>query len=53
MMVMSAGHPSWLVVLTAVITPIVIALAFLTVMDWDNRPVSVSNTIPIQMQAFM
>jgi len=43
MIAMSAGLPSWLVVLAAVITPIVIALTFLTVMDWINRPVSVEE----------
>src|SRR5437899_11579073 len=48
MIAMSSGLPSWLVVLAAVITPIVMALTFLMVMDWINRPVSVEecNSVP-------
>jgi len=43
MIAMSSGLPSWLVVPAAVITPIVMALTFLMVMDWINRPVSVEE----------
>ncbi len=34
---------TWLAVLTALIGPLVLAIGFLTVMDWANRPVSVEE----------
>jgi len=34
---------TWLAVLTALLGPIVLAIGFLTVMDWANRPVSVEE----------
>jgi hypothetical protein len=39
----SPRPPSWLAVLTALIVPLVLAILFLTVMDWANRPVSVAE----------
>ena len=53
MLELCARLPSWLVVLAAVIAPIVIALAFLTVMAWVNRPVSAQEYNSDPMPAFM
>jgi hypothetical protein len=39
----SARLHTLLVVLTALIAPVVIAIAFIAVMDWANRPVSVAE----------
>jgi hypothetical protein len=34
----SARPPTWLAVLVALIGPVVLAILFLTMMDWANRP---------------
>jgi len=40
----SPRPPTWLVVLTALIAPLVLAIGFITVMDEANRPVSVEES---------
>jgi len=40
----SARPHTWLVVLTALIVPLVLAIGFITVMDWADRPVSVEES---------
>ena len=39
----SARPPTWLAVLMALIGPVVLAILFLTAMDWANRPISVAE----------
>lgn len=39
----SRRPPAWLAVVTALIAPLVLAMGFITVMDWANRPVSVEE----------
>ena len=39
----SPRPPTWSAVLTALIVPLVLAIGFITVMDWANRPVSVEE----------
>ena len=40
------GLPTWLVVLIALLAPVVIAVAFLTVFDWANQTID-----PLQWQS--